>query len=159
MESTPHEVVIRRATVRDAELLAELDARAGAGGWSKGSYRTELMNTVARLWVAERAPFEGPAEAKERACGFAVAWFIDEEVQLQNIAVDPRHRRQGIGRLLVNQVVELGRTQGARVVDLEVRRGNQAAISLYTSMGFEQVGMRRGYYGDGEDALLLRLQL
>jgi ribosomal-protein-alanine N-acetyltransferase len=76
-------------------------------------------------------------------------------MHLLNLAVHPTHRRQGISRSLLSTALVQARDQGAGVAWLEVRPSNQAALSLYQSFDFEEVGVRPGYYTDnGEDALI-----
>jgi len=81
-------------------------------------------------------------------------------VHLLDLAVDEASRRRGVGRELVARVLGEARESGARLVLLEVRRSNAAAIALYRSAGFTENGVRRGYYSDnGEDALEMSLEL
>ena len=76
---------------------------------------------------------------------------------MMNLAVAPRHRRQGIARQLVEALGDALRAQGVQSLTLEVRASNEAAIQLYRSLGFTQVGRRPNYYTKPrEDALILR---
>ena len=76
-------------------------------------------------------------------------------MHLLNLAVHPARRRRGISRALLTASLEKARGQGAEVVWLEVRPSNQAALTLYQSFGFKEVGIRQNYYTDnGEDALI-----
>jgi ribosomal-protein-alanine N-acetyltransferase len=88
--------------------------------------------------------------------GFAVASLVPPEAELENIVVAQLHRRQGIGRLLMSELVkELGRA-GVEAFHLEVRASNSAAIHLYKSFGFNGKGRRTRYYSDPtEDAVLM----
>jgi ribosomal-protein-alanine N-acetyltransferase len=80
---------------------------------------------------------------------------LADEMHLLNLAVHPAHRRRGIARFLLTTALVRARSQGAAVVWLEVRPSNRAALALYHSFGFEEVGIRPGYYTDnGEDALI-----
>ena len=92
-----------------------------------------------------------------RLCSFlATAW----EADVHNLAVHSEFRRQGIGRLLLQQVVIEARRQFLTRVMLEVRQSNIAAQKLYQSMGFVTSGIRKGYYSDdGEDAVAMTLEL
>jgi ribosomal-protein-alanine N-acetyltransferase len=85
---------------------------------------------------------------------------IFDELHINTMAVAPERRRGGLGRLLLAAVLEAGRAEGARRATLEVRATNAAARALYAQFGFEQVGVRRGYYTQPpEDALLLSCRL
>ena len=121
-------------------------------GLSPFDVETELARSYARLWVVRRSA-AGPL------AGFLLAWEVADEAHLIDVIVAPSERRQGLGRALVETLLGHARARSLRVVLLEVRRSNLAAQSLYTRLGFEEVGERTAYYADGEDALLLRLTL
>ena len=73
-----------------------------------------------------------------------------------NVAVDPERQRRGIATRLIERLFELTRDDERRGYTLEVRVSNDAAITLYESLGFEPRGIRRGYYTDNrEDALIM----
>ncbi|MBZ0253853.1 MAG: GNAT family N-acetyltransferase, partial [Candidatus Methylomirabilis sp.] len=77
-------------------------------------------------------------------------------VHLLNLAVAPAHRRRGLGAALYDETAAALRVVGARVMFLEVRPSNEAALALYRSRGLEVVGRRRRYYADnGEDAIVM----
>ncbi len=114
---------------------------------------TELERAWARLFVAREAR-DAPL------LGIALTWRAADEVHLLDLAVTARERRRGIGRLLLGAVIDDARAGAARVLLLEVRASNQAALALYRSAGFVEHGVRRGYYAsDGEDAIEMRLEL
>jgi len=73
-----------------------------------------------------------------------------------SVAVDPRHRRQGIGTRLLSAVIRQIMQDGTKEIYLEVRKGNTSAISFYERMGFRISSEIRHYYPDGEDAWVLR---
>ncbi len=87
-----------------------------------------------------------------RVLGFVAFEVVAGEAHLYDVGVLPEARRQGVGRALVAAVAAR-----ARPVLLEVRRGNEAARGLYEAIGFAEVGCRRRYYGDDEDAVLYTL--
>lgn len=90
--------------------------------------------------------------------GYIGAFTVCESCYISNIAVFPQHRRKGIGRLLLRKAAEQARKKGAESISLEVRPSNTAAISLYKSEGYEEVGLRKNFYRDpNEDALILTL--
>jgi [ribosomal protein S18]-alanine N-acetyltransferase len=92
--------------------------------------------------------------------GYVLFWFLPEDVDIHNIAVHPDFRRQGIGRLLLEQVIVAARRQERLRVTLDVRFSNTPAQNLYRSFGFVTRGLRKGYYSDnGEDALVMALEL
>ena len=81
-----------------------------------------------------------------------------DEGEILNLAVAPAGRRRGLGRALVEAMLEALRTRGIRQVYLEVRESNSSARALYASRGFKEVGRRKAYYRRPvEDAIVLRL--
>ena len=102
---------------------------------------------------------EPPATGGEYVSGFAGLWIMAGEAHITNIAVRDKHRRQGIGELLLIALVDLAIKLDACLITLEVRASNTAAQSLYSKYGFAKVGVRRGYYTDNrEDGVLMTLE-
>ena len=99
---------------------------------------------------------ELPPPGKEYIVGFAGLWIMADEAHITNIAVRELYRRQGIGELLLISTIDLATELNARIITLEVRASNTAALGLYYKYGFTQAGLRRGYYTDNkEDAVLM----
>lgn len=88
-----------------------------------------------------------------------MARIAADEAEILTLAVRPAQRRQGLARALLEEAARLCAAHGATALFLEVATRNQAARALYAAHGFEQVGRRRGYYADGDDALTLRRRL
>jgi ribosomal-protein-alanine N-acetyltransferase len=83
-------------------------------------------------------------------------WLILDEAHITNIAVHPGHRRRGVGRLLMETLMKEAVRLNMERMTLEVRVSNKEAISLYKSLGFEEGGIRKGYYSNNrEDALIM----
>jgi ribosomal-protein-alanine N-acetyltransferase len=91
---------------------------------------------------------------------FAISWFVADEANLGNLAVDPRCRHRGYGRILLEDLLAEAERRALVSIWLEVRAGNDAAQRLYLAYGFRVVGLRRGYYRkEREDALVMGLDL
>jgi ribosomal-protein-alanine N-acetyltransferase len=135
-----------RAT--DLDEVVAIERASFTMPWSRSAFLYEMeQNQVARCLVMREAG---------HVVGYVCLWEVADEMHVTNIAVHPRQRRRGIGRLLLRSVLDDGRTREIRVVVLEVRPSNVEAIALYESFGFQVVGRRRGYYYDtGEDALVM----
>jgi ribosomal-protein-alanine N-acetyltransferase len=91
--------------------------------------------------------------------GYTCRWRVTDEVHLLNVAVHPERRGLGYGRELVSAVVGEAEAARVRVIFLEVRAGNVVARRLYRLVGFKDLGVRRGYYGPGQDAIVMELRL
>ena len=99
---------------------------------------------------------EVPSSGRQDIIGFAGFWIMADEAHIINLAVRERHRHRGIGELLLIATIDLASQLNARIITLEVRVSNTAAVNLYGKYGFIQVGLRRAYYVDNkEDAILM----
>lgn len=143
-------VVIRRATLADAPVLAALEAACFAEPWSLADVASDLRQNVSRAWLAE---LDGIA------VGYLLGSQVVDEFTVARVASAPKARRSGVGRALLDHAVTAAQGQGVTVVFLEVRAGNVAAIRLYETAGFVVTRRRKGYYQDGEDALDMRWDL
>lgn len=91
-----------------------------------------------------------------KVVGYAGITVIAGEANITNIAVLPERRKQGIGEVLLNTLIEYCFENSFILITLEVRKSNTPAVSLYTKMGFSVEGERKKYYSDnGEDALIM----
>ncbi len=98
----------------------------------------------------------GPAPAP---VGVLMGWRVADELHVLSVVVSPSSRRLGAGRALTTAAIAHARELGMRLVLLEVRRHNTAAIRLYRSLGFLAVRVRRAYYANGDDAVEMGLGL
>jgi ribosomal-protein-alanine N-acetyltransferase len=90
--------------------------------------------------------------------GYVVALEAADEGEILNLAVAPTGRRNGVGRALVQQILEVLTARGVRQIYLEVRESNAPARALYAAHGFKEAGRRKQYYRRPvEDAIVLRL--
>ena len=136
----------------DLDEVLDIERASFSMPWSRGAFLYEMQqNRVARCWVMRE---DG------RTIGYLCLWEIADELHITNVAVDPRCRRQGVGRMLLRGVLEDARERRLRLVVLEVRPSNAEARSLYEGFGFRVIGRRHGYYYDtGEDALVMEADL
>jgi ribosomal-protein-alanine N-acetyltransferase len=130
----------------DLSSVLAIEQTSFPSPWKAEHFLHELRGPYSRLIVAER---DG------QVVGYLCRWFIADEVQVLNVAVHQAHRRHGIGRLLLQEVFAEAREHGVRSVSLEVRTSNLPAIMLYEGFGFRQATVRKCYYENGEDALLM----
>jgi ribosomal-protein-alanine N-acetyltransferase len=145
---------IRDATRRDLPGIIEIERLAFDEPWSLDSFVRELSLPFSRLIVASNS-----ADGDERLMGFLCRWLVVDECHILNIAVHPRMRRKGIADQLMSNALTEAKARKAQVVTLEVRRSNLAARSLYRKLNFEERRLRRNYYGRGEDAIVMELNL
>ena len=146
--------VLRDMRHEDLPAVLEIERRSFAQPWSRAFFEKELATPFARLVVTVEEAVPRP-----QVIGYTCRWRVTDEVHLLNVAVHPERRGRGFGRLLLEGIVGEARSSRARVVYLEVRAGNVVARRLYRSLGFRELGVRRGYYGPGQDAIVMELRL
>ena len=149
---------IRAATASDLPRITEIERLSYAAPWSLKSFERELSLPFSKILVAETAPSASASSARTMA-GFLCRWLVADECHVLNIAVHPEHRRHGVGFLLLNTTIAEAISRQAACVTLEVRRANLPARQLYRKLKFEERRLRRHYYGPGEDAIVMELQL
>ena len=133
----------------DLDGVLDVDVLSFTRPWTRVMYESEFLNRdTSRMFVLRTA--------SRPVAGYCAAWFILDEIHINNIAVRPELRGQGLGSALLTHVLEEGRAVGASRATLEVRRSNDDARRLYERFGFRVAGVRRDYYTDPtEDALVL----
>ena len=165
MASAPPSLRYRPASAADLPALVEIERMSFSDPWSEDAFSSALALDRMLVRVAEQGgewEAEGPSRAVadrdggERIAGYVVALVSGAEADIADLAVAPWARRRGIGRSLLDRMLEELASRSVRSVFLEVRESNRAARALYAARGFEAVGRRRGYYRrPAEDALLL----
>ena len=115
--------------------------------WSERSWSGELLGQGRTVLLARGA----------QPAGVVAFSTVGELADLHRVVVAPAYRRQGLALRMVRAGLLAVRHLGARAVMLEVEWTNLAAIALYQRLGFEQLRVRRDYYGPGQDALILKL--
>jgi ribosomal-protein-alanine acetyltransferase len=125
----------------------------GTEAWTASAYRTELADTRRRYYLAAE-------DAVGALLGWAGVMVVGESAEILTVGVVPSARRRGIARRLLAGLLAEARARGAVEVFLEVRVDNEAARALYADEGFDEVGLRPGYYDAGRvAAVVMRREL
>lgn len=100
-------------------------------------------------------------DTHDQPVAFSVVQYILDEAHLLNIAVDPTQQGRGLGRQLLQALLEKAAARSCSTVFLEVRAGNRRAIDLYNRAGFNEIGLRKNYYpapaGGKEHAVMMAM--
>ena len=151
-ESTPRYVRFRAMTPSDVPAVGVIERASYAFPWSDGIFRDCLrVGYLCRI-----------AEIEGELVGYGVAALGAGEAHILNLCVSPKLRGRHVGRQMLMLLLERARQAGMADAFLEVRPSNPLAIALYQSVGFVQIGQRKGYYqaeSGREDALVLKLDL
>ena len=137
----------RPMSVNDLAAVADLEARAfdpanGHSPWSQAMFADEYSAPGRTWWVIHD---------QGTIVGFAGGLVIDGNLEVLDVAVDPSRRRQGLAKRLLSRIAYDAQMLGAHTSTLEVARDNEAARALYEQVGYEQMGVRKGYYGKATD--------
>ena len=145
-------LTLRAMNDADVPTVVALEAAAYPFPWSEGIFRDCLrVGYLCRV-----------VQVGAEVCGYGIMSMGAGEAHILNLCVRADLRSRGIGRRVLDYLLERARRAGMLEAFLDVRPTNVAAIRLYQAAGFEQVGIRRGYYqavGGREDAAVLKLEL
>lgn len=141
-------IEIADMSAEDIDLVCEIESLSFKTPWSRESFAEELTkNSLARYIVAK---------VDGKVAAYGGMWIVLDEGHITNIAVHPDYRGRKIGEKLVRALIQKAKDNNAASITLEVRASNDAARSLYKKLGFEDSGIRKGYYADsGEDAIIM----
>lgn len=129
-------ITFRPATAADLPGLAAQEAAAAAHAWSEQQYRDSLAAGHAFLLL----------EIDGQLAGHAVTMTVLDEAELLTIAIAAQRQGQGLGRILLTELLGRLRQQGCSRLLLEVRESNRPARALYANSGFVETGLRKHYY-------------
>ena len=123
----------------------------GIDSWSLQFFLSELKSDLAHyICVIDR---------DNKVAGYAGCRMLFEEAELVNICVAPPYRKLGLGKTMMRYFIDMWIDRKIQHAFLEVRVGNNAAIHMYKSFGFEIISTRKGYYKNGEDAYVMTLDI
>lgn len=131
--------------------IAALEAACFSLPWDESSIRRELENRLS-LWLA--------AVEGDRVLAYVGSQTVFEDADILNVCTAPEARRKGVAEALMRELEIRLPLRGAEKITLEVRASNAPAIALYEKLGYQQIGLRKGYYEKPrEDAIIMQKQL
>jgi len=138
-------IQIRPMALEDVPQVHRLETRIFTDSWSREAFIREIeKNEFAYCCVLL---------SENTILGYAVAWHFSGELHINNIAVAPESRRKGLGKKLLEHLLK--KFPECSIAYLEVRFSNEAAIRLYEQRRFKKIAIRKAYYPDGEDAIVM----
>ncbi len=145
-------LLLRPMSESDVDVVMEVESRAYAYPWTGGIFH-DCLRVGYGCWVCI---------LDERIIGHGVMSVAAGECHILNVCLHPDWQHRGLGRKLVDRLLDIARHHKADTAFLEVRESNLVALALYRSMGFNEIGTRRGYYpadNGRENAQILALNL
>ena len=148
----PANVSFREMRASDLDAVMQIEMANFPFPWTAGNFKDSINSGHICLLL----------EIDQALVGYALLMMVLDEVHLLNISVSPSWKGKGWGRHLLNQMMQIGREKGGLNMFLEVRPSNVSAITLYESIGFNEMGVRPGYYpahNGRENAVLMGVAL
>lgn len=143
--------MIREIQEQDIDAVTAIEQEIFSKPWSRKSFQDAIQSEYTIYLAAEEAA---------EIMGYCGIWLSGETGDLCNMAIVPSCRRRGIGRKLLAEAIRLSTERGAEEIFLEVRESNHPAIALYKNLGFQKIGIRKGYYRvPAEDAVIMRYEM
>ncbi|MDO5683470.1 MAG: ribosomal protein S18-alanine N-acetyltransferase [Propionibacteriaceae bacterium] len=143
---------VRRAADTDLDAILALEEQGFAARerWSRDSWAGELDADNRTVLVGE---------VDGAICGVITVQQVGGVAELNRIVVDEARWRTGLGRVLLQAGIAAADEEEAEEMLLEVRHDNAPALALYAAFGFTEIARRNNYYGDGVDAVVMRVEL
>ena len=158
MSGPAERLEVRRMQPADLGQVLEVETACFVHPWSAEAFERELEHDWSTILVA--AERTSDPSAPGRIVGFLIYWLVHDEIHVLNVATDPPQRRRGAARLLLAEAERRATAADCALLTLEVRRSNLGALALYAQLGYERVGMRKGYYeAENEDAIVMTRRL
>ena len=142
----------RPMQLNDLDAIMAIEPYIYPYPWTRGNF-SDSLNSGYSAWVLLR---------NEVIIGYALVMMVLDEAHLLNLSIAKDHQKQGLGRVLLEHMIDIAKNNQAANMFLEVRPSNISAIALYENMGFNEMAIRRGYYpakNGREDAVLMGLAL
>ncbi|MBR3002640.1 MAG: ribosomal protein S18-alanine N-acetyltransferase [Clostridia bacterium] len=137
---------INKMTVKDLNLISKNLYDDFDDFWTYSVFKSELENNNSKYIVAKQ---------NNEIVGFAGIWIAIDVAHITNIVVKKSMRKNGIGSLLLQELINMFKKLGLNEITLEVNEQNSSAIHLYQNFGFRQVGLRKKYYRNGDNAIIM----
>ncbi|NLL07079.1 MAG: ribosomal protein S18-alanine N-acetyltransferase [Clostridiaceae bacterium] len=141
-------IEVSRLTLEDVDEVLIVERLSFTIPWSKNAFIEEVTNNKFARYII--------AKVNGKTIGYAGLWKVFDEGHITNVAVHPEYRRNGVGFMLVQSLIELAKEENITKMTLEVRKSNILAQNLYKKFGFRIEGFRKEYYADNkEDAIIM----
>ena len=140
-------ITIRKTEQSELGEISRIENECFSSPWSEKDLAVAMSNPAFHCLSAV---------CGDKCVGYVMMYNVTDEGEIANVAVSDEYRRRGIGEALMNEALDLAKDNGVVIVYLEVRYSNTAARSLYTKLGFAEIGLRKNYYkSPTEDAVLM----
>ena len=143
---------IDKMEISDFELIKNRLKSDFDDFWNENILKQELLNTDSIFLVVKDT-------ISDEILGFAGIEIVLDEAELMNIVIRKNKRGLGIGKSLMEKIINIAKENNIKILKLEVNEKNLIAINLYKSFGFKQTGIREKYYNNHDSAILMDLEI
>ena len=144
------QIKIDKMTLSDLDKIADILNSDFDDFWNYSVFKSELENENSKYIVAR---------IDNEIIGFAGIWIAIDEAHITNIVTKKSYRKQGIGKVLLENLITLSNSLNLNSITLEVRESNIPAIKLYEKFDFKNLGIRKNYYENTENAIIMTKML
>ncbi len=139
-------IKIENMTLEDYEKIKDNLQKDFDDFWTHTILKSELENEMSKYIVAKE---------NDNIVGFAGIIVLPDDIEITNIVTKKSERKKGIGKLLLEKIIEMSRETKKEFISLEVNEKNEIAINLYKKFNFEKVALRKKYYNGTDDAIIM----
>lgn len=137
-------------TIKDLEIIKENLQKDFDEFWNENILREELLCQDRKYIVVKES---------NEILGFAGIWISPIDVELMNIVIKKDKRNKGIGKKILDEIINLAKSTNLEYLTLEVNEKNVIACKLYKNAGFNVIGIRKKYYNNTDNAIIMKLDL
>jgi ribosomal-protein-alanine N-acetyltransferase len=144
---------LRPATEDDLQKVVQIEQQVHLAPWTEEHFKQEMSKPYSQTLVLT------DDETDTQIAGYIVVWFMFDECQILNVAVDEPFRGLGLAKQMIRKSIQLAFHKGLKKIVLDVRKSNMPAVQLYQALSFTITHIRKGFYSNGEDAYQMTLLL
>lgn len=145
-----NELIISKMTLSDFNTLSDILISDFDDFWNENILKSELQNPFSTYIMAK---------LESKIVGFAGMIDTIDQMEITNIVVKKDYRKNGIGNILLNKLISLAKENKKTEIILEVNENNISAIKLYEKNGFKKCGLRKRYYNNTDNAIIMNLKI
>ncbi|MGN1310777.1 MAG: ribosomal protein S18-alanine N-acetyltransferase [Clostridia bacterium] len=145
-----NELIIAKMTLSDFNALSDILISDFDDFWNENILKSELQNPFSTYIMAKLG---------NKIVGFAGMIDTIDQMEITNIVVKKDYRKNGIGNILLNRLISLAKENKKTEIILEVNENNISAIKLYEKNGFRKCGLRKRYYNNTDNAIIMNLKI
>lgn len=145
-----NELIISKMTLSDFNTLSDILISDFDDFWNENILKSELQNPFS-IYIM--------AKLESKIVGFAGMIDTIDQMEITNIVVKKDYRKNGIGNILLNRLISLAKENKKSEIILEVNENNISAIKLYEKNGFKKCGLRKRYYNNTDNAIIMNLKI